>query len=234
MGVAGADLTIAAGPLLGPAPDPEGAVAAAPPDHPLAAAGQARADEAEARARSAGRSYAPRFNLEASWSSRRSGVGPDGSIDPGRDGLGPERDNWAVGLTLSFPLLDVAADHARHGIEAANGRAETARFEETVQTLTGLREEARAGLESARAVAENTPPELAAAQAGEAQTRARYDAGLGTITDVADAQRLLVQAEIDDAVARISVWRALLELDDAQGDLGPFLAALHDRAGGER
>jgi outer membrane protein TolC len=234
MGVAGTDLTILPGPLLDPAPEGDGAADAAPSDHPLAAAGQARVDEAEARARSAARSYAPRFSLEASWSARRSGVEPDGTVDPGRDGLGPERDNWAVGLMVSFPLLDVAADRARHGIEAATGRAESARLEQTVQTLTGLREEARAGLESARAVAANTPQELTAARAGEIQTRARYDAGLGTITDVADAQRILVQAEIDDAVAHLAVWRALLELGDAQGDLGPFFAALHDPATGQR
>jgi outer membrane protein TolC len=233
MGVAGTDPTIVAGPLFDPAPEGN-AAAAAPSDHPLAAAGQARVDEAEARAKSAGRSYAPRFSLEASWSARRSGVEPDGTVDPGWNGLGPERDNWALGLMVAFPLLDIAADRARHGIEAATGRAESARLEGTVQTLTGLREEALAGLESARAVAENTPSELAAARAGETQTRARYDAGLATIAEAADAQRLLVQAEIDDAVARLSVWRALLELHDAQGDLGPFFAALHDRTSGGR
>jgi hypothetical protein len=50
---------------------------------------------------------------------------------------------------------------------------------------------------------------------------------------VADAQRLLVQAEIDDAVARLTVWRGLLEMGNAQGDLATFFAALHDRTDGE-
>jgi hypothetical protein len=40
---------------------------------------------------------------------------------------------------------------------------------------------------------------------------------------VADAERLLTQAEIDDALARLSVWRALLSVAAAQGDLQPFL-----------
>jgi len=40
---------------------------------------------------------------------------------------------------------------------------------------------------------------------------------------VADAERLLTQAEIDDALAKLNVWRALLAMAAAQGDLGAFL-----------
>jgi outer membrane protein TolC len=52
----------------------------------------------------------------------------------------------------------------------------------------------------------------------------RYQSGLAPIDDVAQAQRLLVQAQIDDALARLNVWRALLEIATARGDLQPFLA----------
>jgi outer membrane protein len=41
--------------------------------------------------------------------------------------------------------------------------------------------------------------------------------------EVAEAQRLRTQAEIDDALARLSVWRALLTVAEAQGDIGGFL-----------
>ena len=43
------------------------------------------------------------------------------------------------------------------------------------------------------------------------------------MTEVADAQRLLAQAEIDDRVARLNIWRALLLAAKIQGDLKPFL-----------
>jgi outer membrane protein TolC len=46
---------------------------------------------------------------------------------------------------------------------------------------------------------------------------------LGTLIEVADAQRLLTQAEVDDALARLGVWRALLRVAAAQGNLDPFL-----------
>ena len=56
--------------------------------------------------------------------------------------------------------------------------------------------------------------------------QARYRAGLGTLLAVADAQRQLTQAEIDAALARLSVWRAELAVAYTQGDLEPFLARL--------
>jgi outer membrane protein len=56
------------------------------------------------------------------------------------------------------------------------------------------------------------------------QATARYQSGLGTIDQVAEAQRLLTQAEIDDALARLGVWRGLLGVAIAAGDIQPFVA----------
>ena len=56
------------------------------------------------------------------------------------------------------------------------------------------------------------------------QASARYQAGLSSIDAVAEAQRLLTQAEIDDALARLGVWRGLLAVASAAGDIQPFLA----------
>jgi outer membrane protein TolC len=72
-------------------------------------------------------------------------------------------------------------------------------------------------------VAENTPIQLEAARATEQQANARYKAGLGTIVEVAEAQRILTQAEIDDALARLNIWRAMLAVAVAEGDLAPYL-----------
>jgi hypothetical protein len=47
---------------------------------------------------------------------------------------------------------------------------------------------------------------------------------LGNIDEVAEAQRLLTQAQIDDALARLGVWRALLAVATAAGDIQPFVA----------
>ena len=56
-----------------------------------------------------------------------------------------------------------------------------------------------------------------------AQAQGTWKAGLATVVEVAEAQRLLTQAEIDDSLAKLAVWRALLGVAAAQGDLEPFL-----------
>ena len=93
-------------------------------------------------------------------------------------------------------------------------------------TITGEQQTAAAYLQAARAIAANTPIQLAAARQSETQARARYDAGLATIVEVAEAQGLLAQAEVQDQLARIDIWRALLAEAVARGDVNPFLAIL--------
>ena len=68
------------------------------------------------------------------------------------------------------------------------------------------------------------PSRCRAARIATEQATARYQSGLGTIDQVAEAQRLRTQAEIDDALARLGVWRALLGIAAAAGDIQPFVA----------
>jgi outer membrane protein TolC len=65
--------------------------------------------------------------------------------------------------------------------------------------------------------------QVSAARAAMQQSSARYQSGLGNIDEVAEAQRLLTQAEIDDGLSHLAVWRALLGLAAAAGDLQPFV-----------
>ena len=60
---------------------------------------------------------------------------------------------------------------------------------------------------------------MAAARQSETQSRARYQSGLATLVEVADAENLLAQAEMDDSIARLNVWRGLFAVAYAQGDL---------------
>jgi outer membrane protein TolC len=98
-------------------------------------------------------------------------------------------------------------------------------------TVSSQRQAAAAMVQAARAVAANTPVQLMAAQQSESQARARYQAGLASIVEVADAQSLLAQAEVQDQLARIDIWRALLAQAAAQGTLAPFIALVAAPAG---
>jgi len=121
-------------------------------------------------------------------------------------------------------VMDRFAIREEEAIEAANIRAGQAQYRTIAANLQARFNAAQATLAGARRVAENTPVEVSSARTALQQATARYQAGLAPVDDVAQAQRLLVQAQIDDALARLSVWRALLEIATARGDLQPFLA----------
>ena len=201
-------------------------------NNPAAEVQHARVEEAHAQVHILDRSYYPKFYLQSSVYGRGSGWDPAGKFEGGTTGLAPDRSNWAVGLTVTFPAFDIFAIRSRKAVESANERAEKARYDQTLQDLTGQLRKAQASLEGARHVAENTPVELQAARVTEDQERSRYQAALATLVDVADAQSLLVQAETDDALARLAVWQNLAAVAASQGDLQPFLQFLHDKTQG--
>jgi outer membrane protein TolC len=74
----------------------------------------------------------------------------------------------------------------------------------------------------ARAIAANTPVQVSAARQSVTQAAARYQAGLASIVEVADAQNLMAQAEMQDEIARVDIWRALLAQAVADGAMEPF------------
>jgi outer membrane protein TolC len=149
-------------------------------------------------------------------------------FDGGIGGLGLDRANWAAGIQVQFPnLFDVSSLRARQAAAAAAARAETAQYDEAILTVGSQQQAAITMVRAARAVAANTPVQLAAAQQSESQARARYQAGLTNIVDVADAQGLLAQSEVEDQLARVDVWRALLAEAVAGGTLAPFLNLVH-------
>lgn len=200
--------------------------------NPIAQVQHARVEEAQAQVHILDRSYYPKFYFQSSVYGRGSGWDPAGNFEGGTVGLEPDRSNWAVGLTVTFPVFDIFAIRSRKAVESANERAEKARYDQDLQDLTGQLRKAQASLKGARQVAENTPVELQAARTTEGQERSRYQAGLATLVEVADAQSLLVQAETDDALARLAVWQNLAAVAASQGDLQPFLQFLHDKTQG--
>jgi len=223
LGLAGTAVEVAPGGLLD-TPPPTPVTPAPAASHPLAVVEQGRVVEAQARVKILSRSYAPKFNIEAIGYGRGTGVNGNGkpATDP-QQGLLPDTPNWAAGITMKFALFDFASIHSRKKVEQANQRREEQLYGQTLQTITGRSARAQAILEGARRVAANTPAELQASVDAESQARARFHAGLATIVDVAEAQRLLVTAETDDSLARLSIWRALERRSSAQGTLQPFL-----------
>lgn len=190
--------------------------------HPAVQAAAARVRGQSAEVTAAGRQYAPQFDVVGSAYSRGSGKTPTGAYTGGDAGLAPNVSNWAVGVQVTLPLGSFPALHAEQAAQKARLEAEKARYEQTLDDLNVRLAQARANLDSARAIAKVTPVALEAARQSEAQQRARFESGLATVVDVTTAEAALAQAESQDSIARLNVWRALAALGAAEGDLKPF------------
>jgi outer membrane protein len=223
LGITTGGVTIAGDPLVARLPPVDIQVSTATA-HPLAQVRQATVDQARAVEELLARTDLPRVFVQSSVFARGSGADPAGVFDGGVNGLGLDRANWAAGVQVLFPnLFDFSSLRARKAAAAATSRASTALYDEALLTITNEQQTAAALLQTTRAIAANTPVQLAAAQQSESQARARYDAGLASFIEVADAQSLLAQAEVQDQLARVDVWRALLAAAVAQGDLTSFV-----------
>jgi outer membrane protein TolC len=205
-----------------------------PADHPLARDQMAAIREVQAQEKILAKTDYPRLFLQAEGFARGSEVPSGGTSNGNWNGLAPARGNWVAGITILFPdLFGFKALSEEKHISKANERAEQARYDQTLQDLTGQIDAARDQLKSAKLIAQETPTELSAAQQSETQSRSRYQAGLATIVEVAEAENLLAQAEMDDVVARLNVWQGLFSVAYAQGDLNPFLQLLRSGSRGQ-
>lgn len=221
IGQGGSMVAIVAGQLLELPP-----VAPPPPLnfslHPLAMAQTAAVDAAKAKEKVSEKLWVPRFNWQSAVYGRGSGARLDGTFNNSR-GLYPDTFNWASGITMSFSAMDFFGVRARRKAEANTTLAEQARYDQVVNTLKTQDVRARILIESARKIAANNEVQVKAAAETLTRAKVRYEYGLANIVEVADAQRLVAQAEIDAAVAKLAVWRAMLAGAKLQGDLKPFL-----------
>lgn len=192
--------------------------------NPVAMEQNAVVEQLKAQLKILERSYFPRFYAQASTYARGTGAEVNGNNLGGVNGLAPTVQNSALGFTVQFSAFDRFAIRAKEAGQSATIRAESARYQQIATDLKAAWNRAVATLGGARNVAANTPVQVAAARAATDQATARYQSGLGNIDEVAEAQRLLTQSEIDDALARLGVWRGLLGVATAAGDIGPFLA----------
>ncbi len=192
--------------------------------NPTAAEQAGVIEESRARLGVLQRAYRPTFELQASAYARGTGALTNGSTLGGWNGLAPNYFNVAAGFTVSFPLLSIASVRAQESQQDAISRVAAATYRQVLADIQAQSDAAHATLEQARKIAAETPKEVADARTGLEQANAQYRAGLTTIVGVAEAQRLLAQAEIDDSLARLAVWRALLQIQIAQGDISSFLA----------
>ena len=194
-------------------------------DHPAALAEAARVRQQEAQLSATARTYSPLVDAIASANSRGSGRSPNGTFT-GSSALGLGTDNWAAGVRVTLPLGAYPAVHARQMAQRASVEAERQRYDQTLRDLDERTAQSRIAVTSAAAIARLTPAALTAARNAETQQRARFQSGLASVVDVTVAEAALVQAESQQAIADLNVWRAIGAYAAATGDFAPLRSSL--------
>jgi outer membrane protein TolC len=173
---------------------------------PILREARARISTAEAAARAIGAELRPDLVLSGTFSGRMGTADPTNGPVPGRAGPLPTVPNWDVGLVLRWPFWDPVVRARR---DAAASRAAVARADLSVEARQSQAAVARAyvDFDVARATLASLERSVEAARANSAQADARFKAGLGTSLELADAEGLRTDAEIQLAVGRFDILR---------------------------
>jgi outer membrane protein TolC len=190
--------------------------------HPLALYKEASVQRWAAKIHLIDRTYYPHLWFNGSFWGRGSGEG--GQSRPVAGGILPQAANYMAGFTLSFPVMEIFPLRAEKKAALNNELAEKADLDLAIQILERKDARARILLAETRRIARETPILVQAARENEIKVVERYRTGLTNMVSVAEAERILAKAEVENALAQIDVWRSILALSYVQGDLNPFLA----------
>lgn len=224
VGIAPSQINLNAGKLVSELPQEHAEPPLQTAANPLAMEQNTAIAQAQSQLTTLEKTYYPQFFVQGLAAARGTGMLTDGARLGGLNGLAPTTQNYGIGLTVLFPVMDKFAIREQETMQSANIRAGQAQYSLIATNLQARFDTAVATLTGARRIAANTPVEVSSARVALQQATARYQSGLAPIDDVAQAQRLLVQAQIDDALARLNVWRARLQVETARGNIQPFVA----------
>jgi outer membrane protein TolC len=192
---------------LAPLPELGEALREAGARAPLILAVEAQVKAQEARTRVIEAEELPDIQITGSLSGRAGGADPTSGDPAGLVGVVPMVPNWDVGVVFNWPIYDAAV--------AANQRA-SQRTEEALRAQAdAIRQRQVAAIQQAWMavdIAEKALPALqralGAAKSNYAQADARFRAGLTTSVELADAEALRTDAEIQLAIGEFQIGRA--------------------------
>jgi outer membrane protein len=172
----------------------------------MQAVAQLRAAEAETR--SIGAELRPDLSATATLSARAGGATPSGNGAPARaSGWLPEVPNWDIGVVLNVPLFDRTVT-AREDAARAREQLRNAEVSLVTQNELAAMRAAYVATDVARSALPRLSSAVDAARANYAQAEARFNAGLGTSVELADAEAVRTDAEIQLALGQFELARA--------------------------
>jgi outer membrane protein len=176
--------------------------------------GRARVEAQHAETERLGAQTRPNLMATAEVSGRAGGAPPSSGAPTSGDGWVPGVPNYSAGVVLTWPMIeptwDRRADASRAREHALSSEADYALRNQRAVITAAYREAAVAA------------PTVEALQRGAVAARANYDqaenrfrVGIGTSTELADAQALRTDADIQLAIARFQMARTRAALERA-------------------
>jgi outer membrane protein len=184
------------------------AVALAQSRDPKLAAALAQLQAAEKRTSAIGAELRPDLSLTGTISGRAGGApGTTAGSEPAGSGWIPAVPNWDVGIVLTWPLFDgtIAArrDAAKAQEQVRHDEVDAIRLQEVAVV-----NESFVQVQVARAALVGLENTVVAARANYDQADARFKAGMGNAVELADAEAVRSDAEIQLALGQFELARA--------------------------
>ncbi len=201
--------------------------AVSPPDtsfasHPAIQYAESQIESSQSKEAFLKKSYLPKINIWSTTFARSSGFQADGQIKSG-DGLLLSRYNYGAGAQIVFPIMKYG--EVKHQVQQQNflSKAAQERLEESKSELSTQMHIANTSFRSSLEVVSESQQSFKSASYAFNATQLRYNTGLMNISDLAQAQFNLLQAELDIKRAYWNVWKAKLLEAAVKGDVNIFL-----------
>jgi len=167
------------------------------------------------------RGWRPKLDLWANAYSRGSGIDAAGTVNKA-DGWALSRTNLGAGVQLSIPLLQFTRVNIQKRQYRNLLQADKDQLAQVDLDLRRQVETAESNYRQTLLVAEEAPVQSKAARLSYQGLELSYRSGLVDFTRLTQGQYQLLNAEMTEADANLQVWRALLDISVAKGNLNLF------------
>lgn len=168
------------------------------------------------------RGWRPKLELWGNAYSRGSGIEPNGVVNKA-GGWELSRSNYGGGVQLSFPILQFSRVNIQKKQYRALLRADQEQLSQEAINLQRQVETAEWNYRQNLLIAQQAPVQSRAARLSYEGLRLSYQSGLVDFTRLTQGQYQLLNAEMMETGAYLQVWRSLLDIGVAKGDLDLFI-----------
>ncbi|OQP42791.1 hypothetical protein A4H97_11555 [Niastella yeongjuensis] len=165
--------------------------------------------------------WVPQLDLWGNLYARGSGVDASGIVNKS-EGWGLSRTNAGIGLQISFPVLQFSQFNLKKKQYRFLLRSDEARLAQARLDISKQIESAGLQYRQDAKIAAKTPVQLQIATDVYEGLKLSYEAGLIDYTRLYQSQYELTKAELSNATAQLQLWRSLLSIAIAKGNLALF------------